>query len=208
MVGDIIDVALLKKIYGEFWDDRYAYNEFNHIADFSEDSKTRIIYVQGNHECGMFEKHAGKTFGRMTVEKSCIYKLANKKKLFVEHGHAFDPMLKSRFKYFSKLGTLAYIVTMSIESLLWKLRIKNNFTNFVKHIAGVDKMVAQFRSLVVAGAKTKNVDGVVCGHIHTPEIMDVDGFTYINPGDCMENKTVIEEDFEGNLKIVKLDAIL
>ena len=35
--------------------------------------------------------------------------------------------------------------------------------------------------------RKRKFDGVICGHIHTPAIRELDGVTYMNDGDWCEN---------------------
>ena len=46
------------------------------------------------------------------------------------------------------------------------------------------------------------MDGVVCGHIHQPEIVSKDGILYCNDGDWIENCTALLEDHQGNLELI------
>ena len=56
---------------------------------------------------------------------------------------------------------------------------------------------------MAADAKHKNVDGVVCGHIHHAEIRDIDGLTYCNDGDWVESCTALVEQMDGKLEIMR-----
>jgi UDP-2,3-diacylglucosamine pyrophosphatase LpxH len=47
-----------------------------------------------------------------------------------------------------------------------------------------------------------NVDGVICGHIHSPKIKNIDNFIYCNCGDFTENFTALIENLDGKLEIV------
>ncbi|MGJ8537106.1 MAG: UDP-2,3-diacylglucosamine diphosphatase, partial [Parasphingopyxis sp.] len=46
------------------------------------------------------------------------------------------------------------------------------------------------------------VDGVVCGHIHTAEIRDIEGIEYFNDGDWVEGCTALVEHFDGRMEIL------
>jgi hypothetical protein len=47
------------------------------------------------------------------------------------------------------------------------------------------------------------VDGVVCGHIHKPELREIGGLTYANCGDWVESCTALVEHEDGRLEIVR-----
>ena len=47
-----------------------------------------------------------------------------------------------------------------------------------------------------------NADVVVCGHIHRPEIKELNGVLYCNDGDWIESCTALVEDETGDLSIL------
>ena len=50
---------------------------------------------------------------------------------------------------------------------------------------------------------TKGYTGVICGHIHTPVIKDINGITYMNCGDWVENSTAIVEHHDGRFEVIE-----
>ena len=51
-------------------------------------------------------------------------------------------------------------------------------------------------------AKSRECDGVICGHIHTPVIKQSDSVLYCNTGDWVENCTGLVEHHSGALQLV------
>ena len=51
-------------------------------------------------------------------------------------------------------------------------------------------------------ARRNKCDGVVCGHIHHPEIETIDGINYYNDGDWVEHLSALVEDKNGNIKLI------
>jgi hypothetical protein len=51
-------------------------------------------------------------------------------------------------------------------------------------------------------ARLDHVDGVVCGHIHSPMIRDIDGTAYYNSGDWVESLSALTEDFTGKIELI------
>jgi hypothetical protein len=47
------------------------------------------------------------------------------------------------------------------------------------------------------------VEGIVCGHIHFPEIRDIDGILYCNDGDWVETCSALVEHADGRLEILR-----
>jgi UDP-2,3-diacylglucosamine pyrophosphatase LpxH len=41
----------------------------------------------------------------------------------------------------------------------------------------------------------------VCGHIHRPAVREIDGVTYCNDGDWVENCSALIEDMSGRLAV-------
>jgi UDP-2,3-diacylglucosamine pyrophosphatase LpxH len=44
---------------------------------------------------------------------------------------------------------------------------------------------------------------MICGHIHRPEIVDIDGVLYCNDGDWVENCTALIEDESGRFSLLR-----
>ena len=60
----------------------------------------------------------------------------------------------------------------------------------------------EFEKNLAKYCKSRGYDGVVCGHIHTPEIKDVNGIRYMNDGDWVESCTAIVEHDTGFFEMV------
>jgi len=52
-------------------------------------------------------------------------------------------------------------------------------------------------------ARRKGCDGVICGHLHTPKIVERDGFVYCNTGDWVEHCTALIEGNDGTLSLLQ-----
>jgi len=61
------------------------------------------------------------------------------------------------------------------------------------------KVIDRFESALAADFTQRGFDGVVCGHIHHPEMREVDGVLYINDGDWVEFSTALVEHQDGRL---------
>jgi UDP-2,3-diacylglucosamine pyrophosphatase LpxH len=53
----------------------------------------------------------------------------------------------------------------------------------------------------VARAKHAGYDGIVCGHIHHPEICLEEGILYCNDGDWIDSCTALLERQDGSLEL-------
>ncbi|MBK6728990.1 MAG: hypothetical protein IPG63_17540 [Xanthomonadales bacterium] len=57
---------------------------------------------------------------------------------------------------------------------------------FGRQSSGAERYIARFRAAVLADVRRRGLDGVVCGHIHRPELREIDGLVYANDGDRVE----------------------
>ena len=64
------------------------------------------------------------------------------------------------------------------------------------------KYISNFEQAVAKAAHHHHVDGLICGHIHRPEISDIDGVAYFNCGDWVESCTALIEHFDGTIELV------
>jgi UDP-2,3-diacylglucosamine pyrophosphatase LpxH len=62
--------------------------------------------------------------------------------------------------------------------------------------------IGSFAEALSDEARRRDLDGVVCGHIHHAEIRDVGGVLYCNDGDWVESCTALVEHFDGRLAIL------
>jgi hypothetical protein len=46
---------------------------------------------------------------------------------------------------------------------------------------------------------------VLCGHIHTASIRQIDGTTYYNCGDWVESCTAMVEHYDGRMELIHFD---
>ena len=85
----------------------------------------------------------------------------------------------------------------------WSLShyIKTNTKEAVKYCFSFEKAL-------VLEAKHKNVDGVICGHIHHGELTTFDSIIYGNCGDWVESCSMIVECDDGQLQLLKWDDIV
>jgi UDP-2,3-diacylglucosamine pyrophosphatase LpxH len=62
--------------------------------------------------------------------------------------------------------------------------------------------VLNFEGLLADYCKKKGYDGIICGHIHTACMRDIDGITYMNDGDWVESCTALVEHHDGRWEII------
>jgi UDP-2,3-diacylglucosamine pyrophosphatase LpxH len=202
LVGDIIDVWNMKK--GVYWPQEHNNVVRSILGKAKHD--TKVIFIPGNHD-EVFREYDGMTFGNVMIRNEYVHTTADGKRLLMLHGDEFDSVVKYS-KLLAMLGNTAY------DWLLYWNRIFNQFRRacgfpywslaaYLKQkVKNAVKFISDFEQAVVHEAKKRNVDGLVCGHIHHAEITAFDDVLYCNCGDWVESHTALVEGFDGNLQLM------
>ena len=78
-----------------------------------------------------------------------------------------------------------------------------SLSQYLKHrVKNAVSFITQFETILTDEAKRRGYDGVLCGHIHKPEIRHINGILYCNDGDWVESLSAIVETYSGELKII------
>src|SRR3546814_14686372 len=64
------------------------------------------------------------------------------------------------------------------------------------------QFIGRYEEVVAHAARSRGVDGVVCGHIHSAEMRAIDGVEYYNAGDWVEGCTALVEHHDGTMEIL------
>ena len=139
--------------------------------------------------------------------QNAIHVTADKKRYLVLHGDEFDGVVKYA-KWLAFLGDNAYELALSLNHHLNRVRRKLgmpywSLSAYLKRrVKKAVQFVSNFEHAVVREAKKRNADGVICGHIHTPEISTIDGIHYCNDGDWVESCSALVEHRDGRLELI------
>ena len=202
LVGDIIDLWALKK--RPYWPQ--AHNDvLRHILGKAR-SGTWVIYVPGNHDDPMRD-YDGLVFGNITVQREVIHARANGERILVLHGDEFDQVVQCS-PWLAKLGSKLYEWLIQLNHVVnWGRRRLGfpywSLASFLKHkVKNAVQYIGNYEAAVARAAKQREVEGVVCGHIHRAEISRVDGLLYMNCGDWVESCTALVETGAGEIELV------
>ena len=201
LVGDIIDLWSLRK--GIYWPQQHS-NVLRTLLGKAKQG-TRIIVVPGNHDEPLRE-FCGQAFGNIEFHRDCVHVSARGLRLLVLHGDEFDGIVRGG-RLVALLGSHLYDLVLRwsyrlnvLRGLLglrhWSLAtwIKGRVGNAVRH-------VERFEHAAAAAARRAGLDGVICGHIHRPEVAALQGVLYCNDGDWVEHCTALVEDRSGELEL-------
>lgn len=202
LVGDIIDFWKLKK--SRYWPQINNHIVRNVLAKAR--NGTKVIYIPGNHD-EILREYVGQKLHHVEISRDAIHVTVSGKKFLVTHGDEFDYVIRKN-KWLAILGSGAYELLLELNTVLNYLRtqlglpywsisayLKSKVKKIVNFIGRYEKEVAEL-------ARSKNVDGYICGHIHQAASKNIRGIMYKNIGDWMESCTALTEDTEGELNIV------
>lgn len=208
MNGDMIDGWNLKR-RGK-WNKKDT-RVFRRILKMMEEKKTEVIYIRGNHD-DFLDSIVPLEIGKFNLVESYELKSGDKT-FFVTHGDIFD-VVSSKVKWLARLGDIGY------KLLLWLNRWHNkrrrlkglpyySLSQEIKHkIKAAVSFMSDFEKVMVNYAKSRNYDGIICGHIHHPDMKTIDGIEYMNSGDWVESMSVLVENKDGEWEIVYYNTIL
>lgn len=203
LVGDVIDCWRLKKRI--FWPQAHT-NVIRRILTKSKRG-TKVVYVTGNHD-DYLRRYSGIEFGNIILCDEAEHKTLHGKKLLVVHGDKYDSVIQTQ-RWLAFLGDWSYETLIIINRYYNRLRQKFgkrywSLSSFLKQkVKSAVSFISAYEAAVVKDCKKAGFDGVVCGHIHHPEIRHLDGIEYYNCGDWVESCTAIVETLEGEIKLLR-----
>ena len=202
LVGDIVDGWQLKR--GWYW--KQSHNDVVQKILRKARKGTKVIYIVGNHDEALRE-FLGLRFGEILIENEAVHELRDGRRLWVTHGDLFDGVIQYA-KWLAYLGDTAYTMALKVNDHFNYLRHKMgmsywSLSQYLKHrVKNAVSFITAFEEALTTEARRRGYDGVVCGHIHRPEIREIDGTLYCNDGDWVESLSALVETHEGELKLV------
>ena len=202
LIGDIIDGWRLRRAW--YW--APAHGQVIREILRKADSGTRVIYIPGNHD-EVFRNYCGLVLAGVETQSEAVHVTAGGKRFLVIHGDEFDGIL-SHAKWLAHLGDHAYQLAVRLNTLFNRARRRAgmpywSLSAYLKSkVKNAAKFVCAFETALAREARRRELDGVVCGHIHQAEIKTIDGILYLNDGDCVESCTALAEDMSGRLSIL------
>ena len=202
LVGDIIDLWSMKRQF--YWHPSH-YQVLECIQQKAANG-TRVIYIPGNHD-ETFRNYCGQHLFKVEVHHTYIHTTSAGKRFLLLHGDDFDSATRYN-KLISIIGDAAYDFLLFLNR--WTNRFRRLYGGHYWSLASWLKQrvhkaraaIAAFEHAAIHEAKKQEVDGIICGHIHQPEIRVVDGIVYCNDGDWIENCTALVENAEGRIELL------
>ena len=203
-VGDFFDGWKLSS--GFCWPDG-CNDIIRRILYLVEKEGTEVKYAVGNHD--EFLRRLGPTvFGPIIIDDAFIHKSLSGNLLRVVHGDYLDCTVRG-MSWLAHMGDrcLSFALLMSVWRNWIQSKIKIRYWSFVNFLKRqVEKLilyVSRFETIIILDTKRRGCDGVICGHIHKPDIYtSEEGILYFNCGDWVENGTALVEYDDGRMELV------
>jgi UDP-2,3-diacylglucosamine pyrophosphatase LpxH len=201
IVGDLIDIWQLRR--GIYWPQQH--NDVIQKILRKSRKGTRTVYTPGNHD-DLLAKFFG-AYGNITVQKHAIHRLADGRRMLVIHGHELDTVVQN-VKWLAFAGDVGYQFLLSLNPLINFVRRRFglgywSLSSYAKkRVKDAVSFIGRFEEEIVRYAKKFSVDAVLCGHIHSAAIRQLDDVIYYNCGDWVESFSALVERQDGVIEMV------
>ncbi len=190
LLGDIVDFWALKR--SVYWP--ASHNTVVQKLLRRARHRVKIFYIPG---------------GNIRVRKDYVHLAADGKRYALLHGDQYDQVATCA-RWLSVLGDVSYNLLVDLNrALSWtrrKLRLRGHWSlaDYAKSkVQGAASFISGFERAVARYGEALRVDGVICGHIHTPALKRLDRVLYLNCGDWVDNCTAIVEHLDGRMELVR-----
>jgi UDP-2,3-diacylglucosamine pyrophosphatase LpxH len=202
LLGDVVDGWRLQQRW--YWPKAHAavLNRLIHLAR----SGVEVTYIPGNHDA-FARAWCGTVAADVRIEQEALHTAADGRRYLLAHGDAYDPGADSHpLKRIA--GDVLYRALMRLDRT-WRWgrrqggRAETSFAAWAKGRSPLARrVVAEFEAHLAMEARRRGLDGVVCGHIHSPGVREMEGVTYVNCGDWVESCSAVVEAADGVLEVV------
>jgi UDP-2,3-diacylglucosamine pyrophosphatase LpxH len=202
LVGDIIDGWRLRRSW--YWD---AYHdEVIRLILRMARHGTEVIYVPGNHD-EIFRDWLGLEIAGVRLTKEAEHIAADGRRFLVIHGDEFDGVIRYA-KFLAHMGDWAYDAALTVNRWFNFLRRRLGYPYWSlsqwlkRQVKEAVKAIDRFETALAHEARSRGMDGVICGHIHHAEMRMIHGILYLNDGDWVESCTALVEHHDGRFELL------
>ena len=203
LVGDIVDFWAMKRSVVWTAEQNTFVQKILRRARRGE----RVVFIPGNHDEALRD-YLGIAFGDIEIVGEHIHQLADGRRFLLLHGDEFDQITRHH-RWIAVLGDVMYDVLVRLNVLLSLIRRRFGMTCYWS-LAGYAKrrvkkalqFIYDFEDAAIRAVRQRGLDGIICGHIHSAALREVNGLCYANCGDWVDSCTAIVEHLDGRLEIV------
>ncbi|QDT02225.1 UDP-2,3-diacylglucosamine hydrolase [Rubripirellula lacrimiformis] len=208
LVGDFIDGWKINT--GWHWT-QDCDNVISHLIELTRRG-TKVFYVPGNHDAflrsSVLRSALPDEFSRVEVANEFVFETLAGWRFLVTHGDLFD-CVEMQAQWLSKGTSALYDACLSLNWWLHRYTFAESCNPYGVCAVLKDRVkrsirfISNFESKILDHARLRDCDGIVCGHIHTPDIVTTDSMWYCNTGDWVENCTGLVECHDGQIQLVR-----
>ncbi|MEM6981219.1 MAG: UDP-2,3-diacylglucosamine diphosphatase [Planctomycetota bacterium] len=187
----------------------------------------RVFYVPGNHDSFLRQQRYRRLLPEMMrsvqIADEFIFESAHGWRFLVTHGDRFD-FFETKIQWVSKGTSSLYDAILSLN--WWYCWYRRALFGQAKSFAASSssslsvttnpyavcatlkdrvkrgvRFISRFESSISRHALLRGCEGVICGHIHTPDIQRDGQSIYLNTGDWVENCTGLVEHLDGAIHL-------
>lgn len=203
LVGDIIDV---KHVQNDWYWSR-SHNAVMSKLLSKAKSGTCVVYIPGNHD-EILRQLAGSFLGAIFVANQVIHETADGRRLLVLHGDEFESLVRQN-AILTFLGENGYNLVQLLNRGFNHLRGQLGYPYWSlcayvkKRLKKAVTYVERFELAAARKTTQYSADGLVCGHIHVPNLKYLNGVLYCNTGDWVDSCAALTEHYDGTLQLLK-----
>lgn len=203
LVGDIVDFWRIKR--GAIWPQ--THNDVLQKLLRKVRKGTRIVFIPGNHDEGIRD-YAGMHFGGIEIERQALHVTADGRRFVVLHGDEYDVIVRYA-RWLALLGDRGYEFALWCNGPLNFIRRRLglgywSLSAYLKHrVKRAANFIGAFEQNLAEEARRRQVDGIICGHIHHAASRMIEGVHYINTGDWVESCTAVGETETGEMELIR-----
>lgn len=173
---------------------------------------SEVVYVPGNHDDQLRQLVADGPLplGNLRVAKEIEHRTADGRRLLVVHGDLCDHYLRvlANRPLHWLLDRLYGALTLASRLALPLTGQERTLSLRVRHgLKRIHRYDEGFERAMVALARERGFDGVICGHIHKPALKTLEGLLYVNCGDWVDHCTAVAEHRDGRLELLSVAPI-
>ena len=204
LVGDIVDFWGIKR--SPHWTQLHT-DVVRKILSKAR-AGTLVTLIPGNHD-DYLRRFCDLQLGNIMVTREAVHRAADGRLFLVVHGDEFDTITRCH-RWLAVTGDIGYDILLGLNRGLnharrafrlpyWSLSayVKDRVKRAVSFITAFEEALAH-------EATRRDLQGVICGHIHRAEMREIAGILYCNTGDWVESCTALVEHLDGTLEILRM----
>jgi UDP-2,3-diacylglucosamine pyrophosphatase LpxH len=201
LVGDIIDGWSLARRGG--WNEKHT-RFIRLVLKKLEKRSTEVIYLRGNHD-DILSRFLPLFFGKLRIVNEHIHECI-KGNYLVVHGDGFDAVTMNH-KWLAVLGDIGYQTLLKLNRgynkyRSWRGKEYFSLSKAIKaRVKSAVSFVGKYEEQLQSFAKKRGCNGIICGHIHTPDNKMIGDIHYLNSGDWVESLTALVEYDDGRFEV-------